>query len=303
VAEINIAQFDDVLVLHFVTEGQRLNVYTLASTLIAIADAAKAANASLNPGCDVEVVVEAIGPGSFRAKIRALYKKHKSVLGVTQLVTGIVIGVLGNYVYDRTLAPDDAVKIEVHSDEVIIKRGNDRVIVPRNVYDATKLAEKNPEFPKAMTRAFEALARDEEVQGFALVPRMDSPTPDVVIHRADIQRAALLPIESPNSRIVPEIVDLQIIKAILERSRRKWEFMWRGVKISAPVTDEKFYVNFFAHEITIAPGDSLQVTLHVHQVKDPSTGIYRNTRYEVVQVHSHTPRMRQMPMTDVASDD
>jgi hypothetical protein len=292
-ATVNIAQFDDALVLHFETEGRRINAYTLASTLVAIADAAKAANASLNPGHEVEVVVEAIGPGSFRATIRALYKSKAGVLA-GHAFAAIVLGVIGNYIYERTFAADDSVKVEVNTDEVIIEHGNDRIIVPRVVYDATRQVEKNDNFPKAVSRAFDAVASDPQISGIGLVASIDSPPPEMVISRKAVQAAALLPIDTPNSRVVPEVVDLQILKAILERSKRKWEFMWRGVKISAPVTDEQFYINFFAHDITIAPGDMLRVTLHVYQHKDPLTGVYRNVGYEVVQVHSHSPRVKQL---------
>lgn len=139
-ATVNIAKFDNALVLHFETDGQRINAYTLASTLVAIADAAKAANASLNPGYEIEVVVEAIGPGSFRATIRALYKA-RGILAA-QAASAIVLGVLGNYIYERTFAADDSVKIEVNTDEVIIQHGGDQIIVPRNVYDATRQVEK-----------------------------------------------------------------------------------------------------------------------------------------------------------------
>lgn len=297
-ATVNIAQLNDTLVLHFETEGKRINAYTLASTLVAIADAAKAANASLNPGYEIEVVVEAIGPGSFRATIRALYKSRAGILA-GQAVAAIVLGVLGNYIYERTLAVQDAVKIEINTDEVIIKHGNDQIIVPRNVYDATRQAEKNDNFPKAVSRAFDAVANDQEISGLGLVSRIDSPPPEIVIDRKYLHAAALQSIDTPNNRVVPEIVDLQILKAILERSKRKWEFMWRGIKISAPVTDEKFYIDFFAHDITIAPGDILRVTLHIHQRKDPATGIYRNIGYEVIQVHNHTPRVKQLKIGEM----
>lgn len=298
-ATVNIAQFDETLVLHFQTDGQRINAYTLASTLVAIADAAKAANASLNPGYEIEVVVEGVGPGSFRATIRALYKSRAGILA-GQAATAVILGVLSSYIYERTLAVDDPIQVEIKSDEVIIQHGNDRVIVPRNVYDATRQVEKNDNFPKAVSRAFDAIANDKEISGLGLVPHMTSPAPEVIISRKAIIAAALQPIDTPNNRVVPEIVDLQILKAILERSKRKWEFMWRGVKISAPVTDEQFYVDFFAHDITIAPGDILNVTLHVHQHKDPTTGIYRNVGYEVVQVHSHRPRVKQLKLEQTA---
>jgi hypothetical protein len=61
---INVSQLTelgDAFVIHFDTEGERINAYTLASALVGIADAAKAANASLNLGYDVEIVVVIIG--------------------------------------------------------------------------------------------------------------------------------------------------------------------------------------------------------------------------------------------------
>ena len=69
--------------------------------------------------------------------------------------------------------------------------------------------------------------------------------------------------------------------------------IWRGVRISAPVLDQKFYTDFLAHDITIAPGDELQVLLAIKQERDQSMGIYTNVEYMVVQVFKHIPRMRQ----------
>lgn len=98
---VEVAQFEDSVVIHFDTDDTRINAYTLASTLMAFADAAKAANASLNPGSEIEIVVEALGPGSFRAQIRALYSAAKNLFA-NQLIAGVVIGVIGNYIYERT---------------------------------------------------------------------------------------------------------------------------------------------------------------------------------------------------------
>jgi hypothetical protein len=290
---IDISKFEDTVVIHFDTEDKRINAYTLASTLVAIADAAKAANTSLNSGCEIEIVVEAFGQGSFRALIRAIYSKSRNLLA-NQVIMGIAIGVIGNYIYERTLAVDNKITIEVKTDEVIIQKGQDRVIVPRHIYDATREAEKNPQFVKAMHRTFEAVASDEKVRGFGLVQSMESPAPEIIIPRGVFQGMSLDIPEDPNARIVSEDVDVQILKAILERSRRKWEFVWRGIKISAPVTDEHFYVNFFSHDITIAPGDVLRVKLAIRQTRDSTTGIYSNVGYEVTQVYEHVPRIRQV---------
>lgn len=215
---------------------------------------------------------------------------------------GLVLGVLGNYIYERTLAVDDKITVEVKTDEVIIQKGNDRVIVPRNVYDATRRVEKNPQFIKAITRTFEAVAADEKVKSFGLVEKMDSPAPAIPIPRSTILSLATQTPEDPDSRVITEQAELQIVKAILKKSRRRWEFVWRGVTISAPIMNERFYVEFFAHEITIAPGDTLKVTLAIKQTKDPDTGIYTNTGYEVVEIHGHVPRIRQMPLTGPSNE-
>ena len=292
---VDIGKFESSVVIHFDTEDTRINAYTFASTLVALADAAKAANATLNAGCEIEIVVEALGPGSFRALIRALYSSSRNLFA-NQLVVGLVIGVLGNYIYERTFALDSKVTVEVKTDEVIIQKGTDRVVVPRNVYDATRRAEKNPLFVKAMTRTFEAVACDEKVRAFGLVASMESPPPEIPIPRSTlISLASELP-EDPDSRVITEEAELQIVKAILKKSNRKWEFVWRGITISAPVSHERFYVDFFAHAITIAPGDTLEVTLAIKQAKDTDTGIYTNDGYEVIEVHGHIPRIRQMPL-------
>lgn len=296
---VDIAQFENSVVIHFDTDDTRINAYTFASTLVALADAAKAANTTLNAGCEIEIVVEALGPGSFRALIRALYSSSRNLFA-NQIVMGLVLGVMGNYIYERTLAVDDKVTVEIKTDEVIIQKGEDRVVVPRNIYDATRRVERNPQFVKAMTRTFEAMAADEKVKSFGLIEKMDSPPPAIPISRSTLLMLAIQTLEDPDSRVITEQAELQIVKAILKKSTRRWEFVWRGVTISAPVMHDRFYVDFFAHEITIAPGDTLEVTLAIKQTKDPDTGIYTNVGYEIVEVHGHIPRIRQMPLTGSA---
>lgn len=72
------------------------------------------------------------------------------------------------------------------------------------------------------------------------------------------------------------------------------------MKIAAPILDKQFFDKFFAHEITIAPGDALEVALRVVQERRPDTGIYVNVRYEVVEVLRHVPRLRQSQVQEVS---
>src|SRR4051812_43031408 len=97
---VRVSQLNDAFVIHFESERERINAYTLASTLVSIADAAKAANATLNFGYDIEVVVEAVGPGSFRATLRAIYKTAKNLFS-DQRIQAIIFGIISSYIYDR----------------------------------------------------------------------------------------------------------------------------------------------------------------------------------------------------------
>ena len=187
---VEIKNFEDSVVLHLQAEGSRINADTLASTLVSIADAAKAANSTLNAGHDIEIVVEAIGPGSFRAKITALYKSSKNLFS-SQLVAGVIVGVLANYIYERTLAVESDVKVEINTDEVLIQKGDERIVVPREVYDATRRVETNPQFRQSIGKTFKAIENDEKIEGLGFVENMDSPEPQVIVPRAAIISASL----------------------------------------------------------------------------------------------------------------
>lgn len=292
-ATILISEFEDTFVVHFGTEGERVNAYTLATALINLADTAKAANATINPGYEIEVVVEALGGGSFRAKVRTIYQGAANLFSQERL-QAIVLAVIANFVYQHTLAPDSQVEVRIFTDEVLVQQGETRIVVPRNVHDATQQVERSPRFRSGIAGVMRTLEADPAITAFGFSPHPEDPTPPVEIprHRFPMIPTMLEEVVS-DSRELIEITDLEILRAILERSSRRWQFAWGGMRISAPVFDDSFYDKFFAHEITIAPGDRLRVKLKVKQRRLPDVGIYINEGYEVCQVLEHIPRARQ----------
>jgi hypothetical protein len=294
-AELRIAQFEDSLVLYFQTPEPRVNAYALAATLVALADSAKAAARTLNGGVELEIVVEALSSGSFRAKITAV-TREAGLFFKNQVITGVVIGVLASYVYDHTLGKKEPVQVIVNTQEVIVVQGKDRIIVPRGIYEAKELVQKNPFFIRSMDRMLSSTILDERVSGFGIAPSLDSPPPEILLPRELLGiRDSLEP--EPKTRIVEEDADLYIIKAIMERSSRKWEFKWHGMNISAQIKDPKFYDDFAKHSFTIAPGDEFQARIAIHQKRDDVSGVYSNTKYEVLQVYRHISRPKSAKLT------
>jgi hypothetical protein len=149
---VDIRRFNDTFVIHFGGEYARINAYTLATALVGIADAAKAANAIINTGQEIEVVVEALAPGSFKTTVRAIYTSAGNLFSGNNL-KAIVLSVIASYIYQHTLAPSGEVVVKVEDDEVIVEQGDTRVIVPRIVHEATKQLERNPGFEKGVSDA------------------------------------------------------------------------------------------------------------------------------------------------------
>jgi hypothetical protein len=294
--KIDIRQVGDELVLYFACQGNRINAYTLASALVGFADTAKAANNQINPGYDIEIVVEALGSGSFKARIRAVYRSARNLFSA-ESAKAIVLGIVATLIYDHTIAPNHDVKVEINDNSVVITQDKKEIIVPRNVYEAAKDLRRDPEIKRSVSSFFRSIDQDDSIEGVGITPKMDAPPPELQVRREAIHEAAVaVNSPDPNQRVIREQAEIQILRAILERGKRRWEFSWRGIRISAPVTDAKFYQEFFAHRIKIAPGDTLLVTMLIHQSRDPDTGVYTNVDYEVSEVIKHTPRITQMEM-------
>lgn len=298
-ATLDLSQFEDTFVIHFGSDLPRVNAYTLATTLVGMADAAKAANAALNPGYEVEVVVEALSPGSFKATLRTIFNATGNLFS-TQNVKNVVLGVIASYIYQQALGSDPQVIVNVGDHEVVIESGDTKVVVPRDLHEGVKKIEKSPGFRKGIGNAIRAVEADPHVTSFGIMPDDELPEPPVKIPRKQFAAIAQQVSEpETNERELEEITDVMILRAILERSKRLWQFAWNGVRISAPVTDGDFYNDFFEHRVQIAPGDGLRVRLRIRQVRNPDLGVFINKSYEVTQVMEHLPGAEQVQLRHV----
>lgn len=94
-------------------------------------------------------------------------------------------------------------------------------------------------------------------------------------------------------RKLNEEATLQLIKVILEKGKRKWEFAWKGIKISAPVSDDKFWDRMARGEVSIKQGDSIKAELQIIQVLDPYSKVFFNESYEIMKVIDYIPSAEQ----------
>lgn len=294
---VNVERFEESFVIYFDGKPKSINAYTLATSIVSIADAIKAANELINPGYDVEVVVESFGDGSFKVKVATVFRSARNIFSKDNL-RNIVLGVIASFVYQKTLAPESDVNVIVNSEEVVIEQGDKRIVIPREVHEQLTEIEKSEKITRCIGNVFDAAEADENLDGVGLTPYMEDNEPLIYVPRSKFQLLARPQKSEDEAREVIEQADLQISRAILERGLRKWEFVWRGIKISGPILDDRFFDNFAAHKITIAPGDVIRVRLKIYQSKEGVTGIFTNQRYEVLEVIEHVPRLKQQGFED-----
>jgi len=287
----------DTIVLHFGGPEGTIDAHTLANALIGFADTAYAVNAAIDPGQEIEIIVEATGPGSYRTVLRKLKKGFTG--GVLSGIAGTILwNVVSNVIYDATLkGADPQPQITINTTEVIIKHGNDTIIVPRVVHDAAENVKKNPAVREGVRKTFDTLEADPHVKDFGITGSISDPRPLISIPRSEF-RFAVAPIveleEQPLERIRKERARLIILKAWLNHARRKWSFEWNGVPLSAPVADKDFLDRLDRREHLLGSGDALDVEITYRQRFEAALGVYVNDPASFVVSRVIRPVPREM---------
>jgi hypothetical protein len=79
---------------------------------------------------------------------------------------------------------------------------------------------------------------------------------------------------------------------LFEDTSRRWQFVWRGIRISAPITDKDFRGRLVRGEISLTHGDVFIADLRIVQRAD-AAGIWVNESYEAIRIVGHLRREEQ----------
>ncbi len=283
---IDLSAFDDDgFVLHFGGRTHEVDALTFGNALVSIAEAVRAINQEVNPGFALEIAIDAVGPGSFRARLKTAKKTLKNLFSGS-VPRDIIIGILTTLLWEKVINPEAPPQIIINDDSVIIQHGDDRIIVPREAYDAKKKVEASPAVNRHIAKAMEVMENDPSVESFGIATGLRDPEPLVEFPRSTfpVIRQNASPRPEEGSRYEDKDVVVSVHKAVFQRSARKWEFIWNGFKISAPILDQTFFDRLEARTVAIKQGDAFKAVLRIHQTYDKMTGNWINERYEIITV-------------------
>jgi hypothetical protein len=297
-ADINLSEFaGDEIVFHFGGRPSEVDAYTFANTLLAFSEALQEISRQLDPNTRIEITIEGLGEGSFRAKLRTVTKLLSRLLQSTaaqEAARNIILPLLMMFIYDRYFA--DRARIIVTDDSYIYEHGHDRIIMPKFIYDKKKSMRDPAAVDKQIARGFSVLEDDPSVTDFGITKKLDDPEPTSSILRQDfgvLSRYTILVEEGEDQRVLEQREKLVVVRAILMRGTRRWQFVWNGIQISAPILDERFYDALARREYTFGQGDIIDVTLRIFQERDTRLGVYINKAYEVTEVFGKITGPRQ----------
>lgn len=285
------------IVLYFDIETEGLHAQTFGNALLAFDEVYRAINAVINPGVEVEIEFLRSDRGSVRAVLKALTKDTSDLIThpVSLIIFPFLLSIFVNWL------TVDHVTIIVKDDSYIVEHDGERIVLPRGAEHKAKRAVHDPAVRRSVKNFFAVVDSDPSVKSVDFRPASSPSKPTIPIQRAEFKSVltsleVVLPEPETERKQVHRRQSLIVLTAALESSKRKWQFLWNGVKIWADITDPDFFSKVAAHDYEFGHGDQLLVDLEVDQELNKLVGAYENRAYHVLKVHSQTKGSKQLDM-------
>lgn len=280
-------------VLHYGGDSHRINAETLAKSLLCISNLVNNVNASVNPAIEIDLFVEAVTEGSFRQKL-SIYKKNVPNLFSSLIKKEQIIPILISLFALHQAGGVSNVNIKSVDDNVEIAMPKSQVLVTKEVYEKTTEIYYDTKTITNITNNFNILSKDQEITEFGITKELEDKNLLFEIPKKEFKELASEKEEEDNevTRTIEDKTFLQIIKPIFQNKTRKWEFVWRGVKIPAKIEDENLFTQL-ENGLKFGLGDQIEATLIIKQILDPSTKIWINKSYSLGEYHNYIPAALQ----------
>ncbi len=279
--------------LKFDGQLHQIDANVLISSLIHTTSIIQEINRYLDTGKKIEIKVRALEKGSFLVHIELLETALDSIKSLftkenAELAAGIITILVGLIEVKKFLKGRKPKSFEPQGDKTKIVNENGDVFIIENA--TINIYEYSPIVKEALAQNFDAINNDPSITGFEITDKTEKPI--IRIEREDFSDLSLKSEEISNDeRIIKEAATLNIVRLSFEESL-KWEFYYKGNKISARIKDPNFYELINKGE-SFAKGDVLEVELQINQKWDESVNTFVNKSYQINKIIRHILRNEQ----------
>ena len=279
--------------IKFDGQQHQVDANVLVSSLIHTTTIVQEVNKYLNSGKKIEIKVKALEKGSFLCHIELVettIDSLKNLLTKDNIEVGaaIVTTVVGIIELKKFLKGKKAKEVQKQGDRTKIINKDGNVLIIENA--TFNIYEHSPVVKDALAQNFDALNNDPAITGFEITDKNEN-----ALVRVDKSEFVELSqkseeVEEGEWKIV-EAATVNVVRVSFEESL-KWDFYYRGIKISAKIADPSFYELIDKGE-AFAKGDVLEVELQIHQKFDESVNTFVTKSYTVNKIVRHLSRNEQ----------
>lgn len=280
---------DDRFVIHYDGKLNEVNAYTFANSLICISNLIDEINQRLNPDFAIEIRVEALCQGSFRPTIKLVRKNISTIFKGLIKKEQIVPILISLYTLKQAGGPTN-IEVILKGEEVTISRPSATIKIPRSVYDNSVKIYGDINIQKYLVQNFTILEDDPNITGFGFAESIEKPQLLFNSIKEEFFEMAQVDVAKPEEdiKVTEDRSKIQIIRPILEKRKRKWEFVWRGVRVSGYINDKAFS-DSIEKGVRLGIGDQLDVTMEIRQIRDTATNTWINELYTIKEYHGYYP--------------
>ncbi len=291
---LDFREFSDEFVFYFGGEPNEIHARTLTNSLNHLINTLELINDHIEPGSDIQVFAHATASGSFKIKLSK--KQRKLLKNAWKDAKSVGLMVLAAVIATKLSSAEQKVENHYHisGDVIIVQHNEVKVVLPKEAQKALDNVYADERVDSELSESFTVLLSDERITGFGITKELTDEVPFAHIGRNyfGVLSTRKNP-EETGERKVDSNEELQILKAVFERGRRKWQFIRKGAKVSAPILDVSFYDRLAERDVILGDGDTLVVMLRTHQIWNDLIGVWVDDHYEVIKVFEHHKRMKQ----------
>lgn len=279
--------------IKFDGQQHQVDANILVSSLIHTTSIVQEVNKYLNSGKKIEIKVKALEKGSFLCHIELVETALDSLknlltkdnIEVGAAIVGTVVGLIEIKKFLKGKKPKET-KIEGDNTKIINKDG-DILIIENATFNIYELS---PVVKDALAQNFEVLNNDPAITGFEITDQNEIP-----LVRVDKSEFVNLAQKSEDigegERKIIEAATVNVVRVSFEENL-KWDFYYRGIKISAKIADPNFYELIDKGE-AFAKGDVLEVELQINQKFEESVNTFVTKSYHINKIVRHLSRNEQ----------
>ena len=280
--------------IKFDGQEHQLDANTLINSLIHISSIIQEVNSYYNSGKKIEIKIKALEKGSFLINIELVesaleHLKNLLTKDNVEYAAAIIGSVIGLVELKKFLKGKKAKSVDEKTNEKVrIENEEGEVIYIENF--TYNIYQNSPIIKDALAQNFETLDNDPNITAFEITDKNEVSL--IRVEKVEFDGMSIKSDEITNGeRVLIEAANLNILRLSFE-GNLKWDFYYKGNKISAKILDKTFY-ELIDKGQSFAKGDILEVELQINQIWEEAVNTFINKSYSVTKILRHIPRNEQ----------